>query len=809
MATNPVQPPVPAAPTPPHADAHYDEHSGVYGFFRRHQKKLLYTAGLFTLLTFSITGPMTSLANELFSTARPMPTIQVNGKRIPLAPEDYTYGTLLARNLRTALPPGVLPMIDPGEGSQNELGNVFAVLRRAAIAEGIDASMVEVDRAIEALRELVKAPTPAKMARDMSFGSLAQYRDVVREAMRIGTYVRLQTLALDSTEAKVLQQVTSDREKITLRVATFDEKKAEEELKKATPLSEEDLKKWLEAKNEREKRQMQAYDAPRAELRFAALLLAADQFDPEQWKDGYLKDFTVSDEQLQNIYNMEKETRFKLEGADQYKPMDDAAVKSELTRLIQAEHVMNQLMAALRTKQTEGLKPQTDEMARTQGELGTAQSSLAELEQKAATKAAELASKEAELAQKPDDAGLKAAVEALKVESQAAKDASFAASEKIPSLKAAVTAAEEALTAARAAFDFPAAFAELTKDKKGFVQKAMSGKKSGDEMKDLDALGLDLGKWPSASQAAGLRSKGDLGFAPGRTSKAVVLYQATDVEPMPLKPWETLKPLAEGAYWTEQAKKQGEEKKKAMEAALLRLAKEKMVDKVAEIEGKKQARIDEKLAEWESKVQAAIVEAEKQLAKLQAGTQAHAGWQQELDNQKAMLAQKEQRKTAFTVEIGKAIETEIGTEAKKFYREVLDAAAAEAGFTVADVGPHPRDLQERDPRFDKNHEPAVVFLMRSQSKLKEGEATDVLQDFSNRAYHVAACVKVEPLAPTDVTRRDFESLRTGDGRASFAAQQAGLSFYQAFTLKAVEARYALQREVGELREEASANPSGK
>ena len=46
MATNPVQPPVSPAPTPG-PDAHYDELSGVYGFFRRHQKKLLYTAGMF------------------------------------------------------------------------------------------------------------------------------------------------------------------------------------------------------------------------------------------------------------------------------------------------------------------------------------------------------------------------------------------------------------------------------------------------------------------------------------------------------------------------------------------------------------------------------------------------------------------------------------------------------------------------------------------------------------------------------------------------------------------------------------------
>ena len=37
----------------------------IYGFFRRNQKKLLYSAGLFTLLTFSITGPMTQLVRMM------------------------------------------------------------------------------------------------------------------------------------------------------------------------------------------------------------------------------------------------------------------------------------------------------------------------------------------------------------------------------------------------------------------------------------------------------------------------------------------------------------------------------------------------------------------------------------------------------------------------------------------------------------------------------------------------------------------------------------------------------------------------
>ena len=75
-----------------------NDFTGVYGFFRRHQKKLLYTAGLFTLLTFSVTGPMLALIDNLFGKRQPQATIVVNGKRLSLQIEDYTYGDLLARH---------------------------------------------------------------------------------------------------------------------------------------------------------------------------------------------------------------------------------------------------------------------------------------------------------------------------------------------------------------------------------------------------------------------------------------------------------------------------------------------------------------------------------------------------------------------------------------------------------------------------------------------------------------------------------------------------------------------------------------
>ena len=139
---------------------------------------------------------------------------------------------------------------------------------------------------------------------------------------------------------------------------------------------------------------------------------------------------------------------------------------------------------------------------------------------------------------------------------------------------------------------------------------------------------------------------------------------------------------------------------------------------------------------------------------------------------------------------------------------MLRAAADAAGFTVTEVGPHARDLQQT-PRFDKSYDATVVYLMRTQSELKQDEATGVLQDPTNRRYHVAICTKVEPLTAGDITRREFERFRTGEGRTSFASIQAAISYTQAFTDKAVKERYDLKATVGEQQVPAPAAGSGK
>jgi hypothetical protein len=789
MAMNPAEPPVPQPP----ADAHFDEHSGVYGFFRRHQRKLLYTVVLFTLLTFSVGGPMTVAVQELFTTPPAMATLEVGGKRVSMEREDYTYGQAIARS-RGALM-AVVPSLDAGQGGINDVGDVYAILRRVAIASGLDASFAEVDRAIAAVRERSKLDSNVQVAAQSGFASLAEFRDVMREALRIGQLIQLQTLVLDDSDAAVLQQVIADKEKVSFAAAWFDEKALEAQLKKDGTLTDDDLRKWLDGKSDADKNRIQVYDSNRVALTIGAAVQA--KFDPAQWQEEVLKDFQVGDEQMKKTYEQEKD-RFKLAegsnpaGAGGHKPFEDETVKAELTKLLQLDQVQNHLLGKLREKLNEAMQAANEELRKCNEQYVTAQNAVQEAERK-------VAEAKAKLTEKPEDNERKAAYDQANTELQQAQQVP-------PAMENAKKAAEEAVKTARAGFDFGAKFAELTKDKAGFEIKSFDDKRNGEQLKDLDQGGLALGQWPLSTYATYLQNKGDLGFQPGRTSVATILYQVRDVDVRPLKAWEQLKPLLEGAYYTEQAKDQAEAKKKVLEASLLELAKAKMPEKVAEIEGKRTESVQKKLGTWESETTAGLQKAEKILADVPPDTQAAMAWSQKRQMLREALDKKADKQKAVEDEVQKQVEADVAEAAKAHHAAVLAAAAEKAGFTFGNLGPYSRDLAQR-PRFDKRFDPTVVFLWQNHGKMKVGESTGVVQDLTNRRWLVGACTAVAPLEPSDVERREFAMLRKGIYFKSYAGLRAMQAYQQAWTKDALEARYKYQPPKGEQKVDSPA--SGK
>ncbi|MFT6081593.1 MAG: hypothetical protein ACI8UD_001800 [Planctomycetota bacterium] len=785
MSTTPEESQATPAPEPD-----FDELTGVYGFFRRHQMKLLYTAGLFTLLTFSIGGSIQGLVGGLVNDGRQRATISVNGDRVQLTDEDYSYGAQLARSTRS-LPYGVMLYLSAGEGGNSELSEVFAIMRRAAIAEGIEPSLKEVDRAIEAMREQTKSESSAKLAVSGGFGSLAEYRLVVAEAMRVGMFTRLQLLALDTSDAEVMRQTLLNREKVAFKVATFDEQARQDEMKAKSELTDEDLKKWLEDQTDIQKGRMGAFDLPTVKLRIAALLWAEGQFNPEEWVEGVLADYPISDEQLKTYYVADKDF-FKVEGTvDQFREFEDETVKAELTRMVQAERVMMDLNTKLKEAQLAVVQPLSDTVATNQNEFNTAQQTTRTAMKLKALKDRDRIAKEAELEKDAENAELKAAVAAIKVELEPLTVALTAAQEVETAKKTALEVAQAAEEAGRKDFDFVAEFNKLVVGKSGFVQKETAEQVTAEALKDLDALGLDLGHWDRSMVATSLRSVGGISNNPGRTYKASIIYQALEMEAQPLKAWEDLKPLCEDAYYTEKAVAETREKTAAMKDALLRLAKVKIPEFLAEREAERQGRIDTRVTEWETGVTGDIAKAKKMLLTPNLGTRATKEWQSKLDLKQRELDGKTPRIDMLGRQIEREITSEIQEEATKFYPEVLDAAAAEAGYTVTEFGPYPRFLTQR-PRFDQNYNETVVYAFLNHADMEVGDAVGPVTDTAERRSHVITCTSVEPLTANDITRREFES-----SRKRFVTMQKENGQRQAFTKEALEARYQLKRPVVE------------
>ena len=76
------------------------------------------------------------------------------------------------------------------------------------------------------------------------YGSLQAYRQVVKEALRIGTFLRLQVAGVDTFDSALAQKLLDDLERIVLTVAAFDKKAVEEALKeKGVP--DDELEKWV------------------------------------------------------------------------------------------------------------------------------------------------------------------------------------------------------------------------------------------------------------------------------------------------------------------------------------------------------------------------------------------------------------------------------------------------------------------------------------------------------------------------------------------------------------------------------------
>ena len=298
----------------------------AFQFFRKHQKLILYTAGIFALVSFSITGAIFAFFDpSSASMFKPARMTLPGGRVVEVTWEDHNVGQAMIN--AASQPSIVLPYI--ATGSDNEgLRDRYAALRRLAIEFGIDASDDEVDRAItQALKMFKKNPaiqTPTQLARALQYRSLAAYRTVLREAMRIGTFLRVQVMAADVLDPALAQSVLDDEEMMTLRVASLDKKKIDDRLKE-NGVSDADLEQWVKDLDEAEQLR---YRTPTNRVSLRAIGVRYEEFDPAEWAEE-LSGLEFDDEKLRQEYEFRKETYFRREVPQLPTPGNEEAAANE------------------------------------------------------------------------------------------------------------------------------------------------------------------------------------------------------------------------------------------------------------------------------------------------------------------------------------------------------------------------------------------------------------------------------------------------------------------------------------------------
>lgn len=782
----------------------------AFEFFRRHQRALIFTAGIFTLLTFSITTSVLGFSDWLFGKAYDGPSMELaDGSKVQLQPEDVDIGHRLSQGRYG--PTMALPMVETGDDHAPD--DLLAALRRVALESGIQVSENEVDRAIDqavaVTSQVGEQITPTQLAVRFT-DSLPAFRNVVREALRIGTFVRLQVMAADVSDAALAQAIAKDEERVTFRAAVLDRGALEEELKK-TPPTDEDLQKWIDeqiAGNE-----VHPFRESTNRVALQAVGVVYSEFDAAAYA-APLEGKVFDDETLKREYELRKATYFsrepvKKEGsgegddgkggkggdggdqgqdptktqpppadaappadapppdatvpqqdppkppADPYKPFDE--VKEDLRKMLQAEAMLQRLL-------THDLQMRMAEHTREKAE---------------ARNAAAVTLHEARAAVAKAQAELDAAA-ADEVKKQALETAKAAVETDLAAEKAAATALEQQ----QQSFDFVGEMRKLLGEHPWVKVHIVAEPKAGEELRLLG----DLGIWETHWVATGMEEP-QLSTQVQKTDKAAFGFLVTQVIKRPLKAFADLKEQALADFYKKKADEQGKDKATAFETALLEAAKVKVKDKLDEIEAKRVKDVDEKFNAWQKKVSDDLAKAEKFLKEHNPAPRIATLYSERVAALQAEIAKAADKRTEIEKTVGEGVEAEIKKTAKTVYADVMDAVAAANGFEVRTVGPHSRSVQ-REPRFAERYGDAVKFLFRDATlepplaEIKVGDVSALLDDTTGRANYLAVCTAVEPGSVDQLTRRQLESRRR-----NFVDQRLAETLSQSFTLEALRQRY--------------------
>ncbi len=742
----------------------------MFEFFRKYQKLILYTAGIFALVSFSITGALLGFFDSVFSgrVAREA-TIVVDGRRVSLTEQDFLIGGRLAQGHYGAAPVLVLPRTSRDEN----VGEALAILRRAAIETGFDLSQTEVDRALEPMITSGRYPSIEAMAQQVRSPSVSDYRQMVAEAWRIGLLMRLSALGTDTSDAALLAQSFKDRENVNLDVATYDVEAVEESIE-AAGVSDDDLNTFLDDLTETDKNALQIFAPNESSLRIAAVMF--DAFDSATFTEE-LKDVEFTEAQLKAAYERDKRMLFVVPKDDgegngedpdenpqdaaaaleEYVPFEDEAVQATVKKRLEAEAAFQSIWDTVREERQTRLEVPTKAARDAAQARGTATMDVAKQKQEF------------------EDAGGEGVADPILQAAVTQKENDLELAE------AAEKAAEEALDQARLATAWQDKFRELVAGRAGMKLLDVPGPKPADEFEELPELGTWQNFFVSTSQGR----EGAIYSTLSRTKLGAFYFQVHDLKLRPLKPMDDIRDALTERYLKDKADERAKEAQETLEEQLLELAKAKIPEEVQKLEAEKVTEVESRMITWEEQTTADLASATTEFGQQRAGSKAQQAWADRRDKLQTDLDTLAVKRTEVTKSVEDEFEQKIKDAAREKYSEVLVEAAQAAGFTISTFESLPRNSNS-EPRFAEKYGDAAAFVVRSLGQLKEGESTEILNDFTNRQRHIAV-VRAVTSADADVlNRREVANAR--NSAPAFLSQ----AIMQSFSLDAVKARYGYE-----------------
>jgi hypothetical protein len=301
----------------------FEHGSNTFGFFHRYQKVIIYTAGIFTLLTFSITAAITDFFDQIGRDTRYAAMTIPGLGEVVVTEEDHAVAQGIRRVRSSAFTLGYLSPLGVGD-SDHQYTEQLAALRAIAVKAGIDASADDVNAINNsAISSFPSVTSVGQLAARAGTNDVTLYNTWMREALRVSTFLRLAVLGVDQTSQAALEAVLDKNEMVSFKVAYIDAKGFKEGVEKS--ISDEALKKFLD---DMEEAKADRYRKPANRVAIKVAMLEGSTFQHEKYLGVELdKAAQIGDSQIQERYQLQRDARYKKPakpGADKKPAKPDA-----------------------------------------------------------------------------------------------------------------------------------------------------------------------------------------------------------------------------------------------------------------------------------------------------------------------------------------------------------------------------------------------------------------------------------------------------------------------------------------------------